>query len=363
MQKTSISARQIALFCACVLPAYKLVELPSLLSDFAKGGLLLPALLQFVLQFAVLGAVLYVIGSGKETLLSRLEKRLGKKLYIAYALYAPFFILFALLPILDLEKFTYAVFYDTAPTTFTFGVFFLLCAFIGCQTLKTVGRFGDVALFLFPISFFALIVMAFPACNFSALLPVTGVGGQTLLHTLKYTALPFTDVALLLPLLASLQYKKGDAKKICAGYGVGAFFTLLFLAVFYGTFSTTAWREHYAFTKIAQYFPALKVLGRLDLLFIYLICSVLFFYTSLPVLYAVRCVKGIFPRCSSAILSGGIAFALFLFALFCNKYYDGVYRFFGNALYPVFWVFGLLLPLALLLLQGDKTREKNASKK
>lgn len=362
MQKT-LPARQIALFCACVLPAYKLVELPSLLADFAKGGLLLPALLQFLLQFAVLGAVLYVVCNGEGTLLSRLEQRLGKRLFIVYALYAPFFLLFTLLPILDLEKFTYAVFYDTAPTTFTFGVFFLLCAFIGCQTLTTVGRFGDVALFLFPVSFIALIIMAFPACDLSALLPVAGVGGQTLLHSVKYTALPFSDVVILLPLIAVLDYKKGDGTKICIGYGVGALFTLLFLAVFYGIFSTTAWREHYAFTKIAQYFPALKVVGRLDLVFIYLICSVLFFYACLPVLYAVRCVKGVFPNCSSALLSGGISLGLFLFTLFCNKYYDGIYRFFGNTLYPVFWVFGILLPFILLFFKGGKKREKNASKK
>lgn len=362
MQKT-LPARQIALFCAFVLPAYKLVELPSLLADFAKGGLLLPALLQFLLQFAVLVAVLCVVCSGEGTLLSRLEKRLGKGLLVVYALYTLFFLLFSLLPILDLEKFTYAVFFDTAPTTFAFGAFFLLCAFIGCQSLKTVGRFGDVALFLFPASLVALGIMAFPACDLSALLPVTGVGGQTLLHSIKYTALPFSDVALLLPLLAVVDYQKGDAKKICIGYGVGAFLTLFFLAVFYGIFSTTAWREHYAFTKIAQYFPALKVLGRLDLLFIYLICSVLFFYACLPVLYSVRCVKSIFPKCSSALLSGGISLGLFLFTLFCNKYYDGIYGFFGNTLYPIFWVFGILLPLILLFFKGGKQRENHTSTK
>lgn len=361
MQKTLLPARQIALFCACVLPVYKLVELPSVLAESAKGGLLLPALFQFALQFIVLLALLYVVKNGNQPLVTRLEQRLGKWRYILFSLYALFFLLYVLLPLLDLEKFTYAVFYDTAPTTFSFGAFFLLCAFIGCKGLRTVGRFSDVAVFLFPVAFVALTTMSFAVCDFSALLPVTGIPPKTLLSSVRYTALPFSDVVLILPLLLVLDYKRGDAKKICIGYAVGSAFVLLFLAVFYGVFSTTAQREHYAFAKIAQYFPALKVLGRLDLIFIYLLCVVLFFYTALPVLYTVRCVKCVLPNLSSAVVSGVLSFGLFLFTLFCNKYYDGIYHFFGNGLYAVFWLFGLILPLFLLFFTGGKKGEKHTS--
>lgn len=361
MQKTLLPARQIALFCACVLPVYKLLELPSVLADFVKGGLLFPALLQFAVQFGVLLALLYVIKNGDKPLIERLQTRLGKWLYPFYALYAVFFFSYAVLPLLDLEKFTYAVFYDTAPTTFAFGFFFLLCAFIGCKKLITVGRFSDVALFLFPVAFFALTVMALPACDFSAVLPIFNTPVKDVWYAVKYTAMPFSDVALILPLLLFLDYKRGDTKKICLGYGVGVAFTLLFLVVFYGVFSTTAPREHYAFSKIAQYFSALKVVGRIDLLFVYFLCVVLFFYSAVPVLYGVRCIKALTPKFPTAVISGAISFALFLFVLFCNKYYDGAYRLFGNALYPVFWVFGVLLPLALLFLKGGNKREKDAS--
>ena len=361
MQKTLLPARQIALFCACVLPVYKLVELPSVLAQFSKGSILLPALFQYALQFGVLFALLYVCKNGEQPLLFRLQNRLGKWLYLFALLYGVFFLTFALLPILDLEKFTYAVFYDTAPTTFTFGVFFLLCAFIACKGLRTVGRFADVALFLFPISLFALTAMSFAVCDLSSLLPLTGMPLAKFISSLKYTALPFSDVVLLLPMLLVLDYKKGDTRKICIGYGVGIAFTLLFLAVFYGVFSTTAQKEHYAFAKIAQYFPALKVLGRMDLIFVYLICIVLFFFTSLPVLYTVRCVKTVFPKLSTAILSGTLSLGLFFFTLFCNKYYDGIYNVFGNVLFPVFWLFGLILPLSSLFFIGGKSREKHTS--
>ncbi|MBR2023589.1 MAG: GerAB/ArcD/ProY family transporter [Clostridia bacterium] len=360
MQK-SIPARQIALFSACVLPVYKMLELPSLLARRTNGDLWLPALLQLALQFALLCAVLYAVKRGEGTLLSRMQAKLGKGLYAVYGLYAVFYLFYAVLPILDLEKFTYAVFYDTAPTSFSFGFFFLLLAFVGCKRLKTVGRFGDGALFIFPIAFFALIVMAFSACDLSSLLPVAKTPVQDVVSAVRYTAMPFCDVALLLPLVLRLEYQKGDGKKIAVGYGVGAICSLLFLVVFYGVFSTSAGREHYAFSKIAQYFPALDVVGRVDLLFVYLLCILAFFYACVPFLYTVRCVKRLAPKFSPCLSSGILAVVAFVFTLFCNKYYDAIYSLFGYRLYPVFWVFGFILPLLLLFFTGGKKRATNAS--
>ncbi len=360
MQKTSLPARQIALFCACVLPIYKWVEAPAVLARITKGGLLFPSLVQFAVQLGVLLLLLYVISKGDKPLIERLQEKLGKWLYLFYALYGVFFLGYIVLPLLDLEKFTYAVFYDTAPTTFSFGFFFVLCAFVGCKKLTTVGRFSDIALFLSPVATLVLFVMAIPALDLSALLPI-GAPLPDILYAVQYTAMPFADIAFLLPLLLFLDYRKGDGKKIAWGYSVGAVVTLLFLALFYGIFSTTAKREHYAFAKIAQYFPALQVIGRLDLLFVYFLCVILFFYTALPLLYTVRCAVGIFPKIPTALLSGGISAGLFLFILFCNKYYNGIYALFGHHLYPIFWLFNLILPLGLLFLTGGKKRAKNAS--
>ena len=360
MQK-SVPARQIALFSACVLPVYKMVEFPSLLARRVGGDIWLPALIQFALQFLLLLALLWTVKKGEDTLAVRLENKLGKAVGVVYGLYAVFFLLFAVLPVLDLEKFTYAVFYDTAPTSFSFGFFFLLSAYIGCRGISCVGRFGDGALFLVPLAFFALLVMSFPACDFSALLPIAKTPPVQIFDAVRYTAMPFTDVAVLLPLLLRWEYEKGDVKKISLGYGVGAAISLVFLAVFYGVFSSSAGREHYAFSKIARYFPALSVVGRVDLLFVYLMCIALLFYACVPFLYAVRGIHRIAPKISPCLLSGGIALGFFLFTLFCNKYYDAIYALFGYYLYPVFWVFGFVLPLFLLFFTGGKRRAKNTS--
>ena len=174
-----------------------------------------------------------------------------------------------------------------------------------------------------------------------------------------YTTPHFSDVVLLLPLLGNLRYQKGDGKKITIGYATGSLLTLLFLGVFYAVYSTIAPREHYAFAKIAQYFPALSVVGRIDLIFVYLLCVVLFFYTATPLQYAVTFTARAIGTKKKILLSAAVNFAAFLFVLFCNKYYDSLYAFFCNRLFPAFWFFSLP-PLLLLFFRKEKGVKNNA---
>lgn len=352
-----VNARQVAFFASFLLPVYKLLELPSLLARFAKGDLLLPALLQFITQFSVLIALLFVLSRSDKTLIERLEARLGKWTKLVYGVYALVFLFFAVLPLLDLEKFVYAVFYDTSPTLFSFTAFFVLSAFLCMKGVKAVGRIGDLGLFLFPVPFLALIVMSLVEADVSNLLPFFERPFRETVKGYSYTTTHFADVLLLLPLLGNMRYEKGDGVKIGIGYGVGAIFTLLFLAVFYGVYSTIAPREHYAFAKIAQYFPVLSVVGRIDLIFVYLLCVVLFFYTAIPLRNAVDCAGKTCGLQGKTLLSFLVNIGAFLFVLFANKYYDSIYAFYGNYAYPVFWVFSTLLPLLLLLLKEEKSEK------
>lgn len=356
----AVCARQIAFFAAFVLPIYKLLELPSLLARFAEGDLLLPALLQFFLQTGVIIALLYAASRSDKTLIERLEARLGKWTRLIYGAYALVFLLAAVLPLLDLEKFVYAVFYDTSPTLFSFAAFFVFSAFFCTKGVKALGRIGDLSLFLFLFPFLSLIVMSLVEADITNLLPFFGQPFTSTVSGVTYTTPHFVDTLLLLPLIANLRFEKGDGVKITAGYCLGAVFTLIFLAVFYSVYSSIALRKHYAFAKIAQYFPVLSVVGRIDLIFVYMLCVVLFFYVATPLRNAVEYALKTSGMKSKTLLSFFINLAAFLFVLFCNKYYDRIYSFFGKYLFPVFWVFTLLLPLLLLLLKREKTEDEHA---
>ncbi len=349
-QKGKIYARQIAFAAAFILPLGKFLETPSILSKFAKGDILLPALLHFLVQSLILLALLYASSKSDKPLLLRLKEKLGKGTYILFAVYALYFLYAALLPLLDLEKFVYAVFFDTAPTTFSFGAFFLLLAFVCSKGIKSLGRCADLSLFLFLLPFLALVGMACFNTDLTRLLPFFGTHARGVAKAFVKSTPHFSDAALLLPLISSFSYKKRDGVKIMTGYWVGALFTLSFFAVFFGVFSTLAPREHYAFSKIAQYFSALDVVGRIDLLFVYLLSVVLLFYTCLPLVYVTELTSSLFHTQRKTIFSAVLSFLLFLFVLFANQYYDALYGVVGGRLPAIFWFVADLLPTFLFLL-------------
>ena len=125
---------------------------------------------------------------------------------------------------------------------------------------------------------------------------------------------------------------------------------MLFFAVFYALFSSLAPREHYAFAKIAQYFPALEIIGRIDLLFVYLLTIVLLVYTCLPIHYATGCIAKTLRVRRRTWISTIINLALFLFALFGNRFYNRLYYVISIRLSPIFWIVADMLPLLLLFL-------------
>ena len=83
----------------------KFLEAPSILAKYAKGDILLPALLHFLVQTLVLLAVLWSATSSERTLRERLESALGKGVFLLYIGYALYFLFSAILPLLDFEKF------------------------------------------------------------------------------------------------------------------------------------------------------------------------------------------------------------------------------------------------------------------
>ena len=281
---------------------------------------------------------------------------------IFYVLFALFYVFTAVLPILDLEKFVYAALFDTAPTTFSFGVFFLFSAYACVKGIKSISRSADLCLFLFLFPFLAIIAMALPAARFSNLMPLFGTDFKSALTATRLTIPHYFDAILLLPLIANLKYKEGDGAKIMVGFWAGALLSLLFLATFYAVFSSLAPREHYAFSKIAQYFPALSVIGRIDLIFIYLLSVVLLFYTCLPLQYATESIASLCHTQRKTWISAIFHLLLFIAALFLNKYYDTFYQIISRRLFWVFIFIADMVPPFLIFLPKNPKKTKKQNK-
>lgn len=357
--KSDINGRQLCFFAAFVLPAAKLLTLPSALAESAKNDLLLPAIAHFLLQAVAIALLLLTSSRSDKTVYDLVADKLGTvAAKTVYALYAAYFVFASLLPLLELERFVYAAFFDTAPVAFSLTPFFLLSAFVCTRSFKGFSRTNDLAAPLFLVAFVGLVGMALPDADFSALLPL---GGGTPSGSLRAfaDALPqFIDAALFLPLLGAYRYRKGDGKKILGAYAAGAGFVLFFLATFYGVFGSIAPRQRFAFVKIAQYFSALAVIGRADLLLTYLLTVVLLFYYCLPLLLSTRCAARVLHTEKTVLLSACLNLGLFLFSFFCTEHYNLIYRAVGGTLKWVFPLFALLLPALSPLLTLQKRGEK-----
>ncbi len=368
-RRPAINTRQLCFFAAFIAPLPKLLEAPSLLSKYALGDLLLPAFLQYLLQTLPLAALLFIASRTKTGLFSLIEKKLGKTGgKIIYCILAAYFLFSSLLPLLDLEKFTQAAFYDTAPSAFTFTPFFFLSGFICAKGLRSFGRIADICFPIFLISFFGLILMSFGESDYEAILPWFEFPPSKIFNAVKYTSAHFSDGILFLALLGDYRYQKGDGKKIVASFWAGGAFVLLFLATFYGIYTTTAPSQHYAFTKIAQYFPALKTVGRIDLLFVYLLTVVLLYAYTLPLQLCNNLIQKVTKWQNRAVLSAITNALLFLFVFFGNKYMNTFYELISQTLWWLFPIFSIAVPVAaLFLLIGEKPpcpqSQKNSKEK
>lgn len=360
-QSEKVYARQIAFAAAFLLPAAQFLESPSILAKYAKGDLLLPAIIHFLLQSLVLLAIVYAASQSPVSILARLKGVFGAAMPLLYLFFAFFYLFFGILPLLDMEKYAYAAFFDTAPTAFSFGPFFLFSAYVCAKGIKSIARSADLCLFLFLFPLLALLAMSLTKADFSSLMPLFGTDLSEIGRAFSRATPHFSNVILLLPLIVRLQYKEGDGVKIMSGYWIGALLSLLFLAIFYAVFSTLAPREHYAFSKIAQYFPALSVIGRFDLIFIYFLSIVLLFYTCLPLQYTTECLAHLFKTERKTWISALLHVLLFIGVLFLNKYYDTIYNFISGNLFWIFLLIADMVPPFLIFL--PKTKPSNQPQK
>ena len=348
---TEINARQLAFFIAFFLPLGKLLELPSRLTAHAKGDLLIATFCGLLLEFLSFVAIFLFCKSTGSDPWTKIEERFGKNTSkILYGIYALFLLTFAILPLFDLEKFSHAAFSDTSPTFFIFTPFFILSGFICTKGIKGIGRAADLSPVLVLVPVIGLLFMSVGQADFSRLLPVVEKPIFLSLKAVWNSSAYFASGGLLLPIVCGYRYEKGDGKKLFPAFAVGAVLTLLFLAVFFAVFGLLGEKEHFAIMKIAQFFPALRFIGRIDLLLVYVLSIALFYYTAIPLQlfteFSARCLS----LQSKIGISSVLSVALYFAVLYGNKYTTAIHLFFEKWLAPIFLFFSALLPLLILLL-------------
>lgn len=352
-----ISPRQLYFFLACIMPAGKLVILPSLLAQQAKNDLLLPALIGYLVQAGVVFCVLLAAKKG-ESLFSLLRNTFGKIAAIAVmSVLSLFFFYAALLPLLEQRLFVQSTFYDTLPSLAAFAPYFVFSVYLCAKPLGSQGRVWDI---LGPIAIAGLagiLVLSVGETDLGALLPLGG-GGMGTFKALPVLSGWLFDGAVLLMLLGRIDYKKGTAWKGTLWYLAGALGVLLFLAVFYGVFGDVAVNQPFAIAKTSKYFSGITVLGRIDYIFIYALSLVMAFWCAMPLQAGIDCFLQPFgrERHLATILSVAVNAVFLALMYFLDNRFGEVLHFVTGAPFWIFVVFCTVLPPLSLLLRRDHER-------
>ncbi len=346
MRNNVLTTRQLCLILAVFFPASKLILVPSTLSGVAKNDLLLSAGLIFLLQGAAVFALLWLTSRKNETLFSLMQNRFGegwaRTCYLVLSLY---FLFAACFPLLEQKAYVLSTMYDTRPSIVVFLPFFLFSVYAAAKGLTSTGRSADLSLFFFLPAFLFLLAMAIGSADFTALLPVGFNAPSSVFRGALSVASDFAEAAYLLVFMGHVRVERGFLWKTTLSYVVGALAVLLFLAVFYGIFSTVAVRELYAVAKIARYYNALKFIGRVDFVFVYAMELVQLFALIIPIQLCVHTLARALNTQKTGVLSLLVNAALLAFILLTQDRFQSVEKIVNGYLFPVFLVFAFLLPL------------------
>ena len=370
----SLCTRQVCFIMYAYPVAGKILMMPALLSFYCKNDLVFPAVLCFLAQFAVVWAVAYACTRTQKTFFELVGGG-GKVLKkAAMWLFALFFAAAALVPLLEQKLFVQEIFYDTVPSLIIFLPFFILSVYVGSKGLRNAGRTADIAAPLFVAALAALLIMSVGESNLSWLLPVLKTPAGELINGARSALYNFTDGAVMLMLMGRFRARRGDCKKIVISYAASALTVCAFLALFYSIFSAISPDQYFAVSKMAIFFSALSLVGRIDLIAAYAMEACMLFALLLYVQLCVTCVcealgkeqtagRNVSPASAAASVAVNVLLAALVVAF--NEMYLPVQQFYRMYMWAAFALFSFILPAAgaaAALLRGMKGKEAGREK-
>lgn len=342
-----INSRQICFILFAYTAASRLVMYPTTLSILSERNLLFPALINFIISTLVIMSISILSSKTDKTFYELLQGRIGKiGARIVYGLFAAFFILSALLPIFEHKQYIHAIYYDTTSTLIVFLPLFIFTAYAASKKFTNIGRCADICLPIFVVCMFVIFLMGMGESKFATLLPILTENPGNILQGISGTAVWFVEPCWLLMFLGHFKYRKGDAVRITLSYAGAAVLILLFLAMFYGIYGGIAPSRTYAIARTSLFFSAIESIGRIDLVILFILETVLLFALALNIQLGVHATA----KCAgteklwliSIIINAVLALVLIIF----EHYYSVIY----NLYYGFFWIITLIFAVAIPLI-------------
>lgn len=341
-----INSRQICFIMIAYTAVSKFVLYPPEIANLSGNDLLFPALIDFLVQTAVIWAVSFLCSKTDKTFYGLLENTFGKVFArIIFGFFAAYFIFGAIFPVFEHTQYVGQIFYDTAPPLVVFLPFFVFAVYAGCKGFNNIGRCADICLPVFAVVTAIIMFMAFSEADFGNLLPVLKSPAKNVFGGALDTFFHFTEPAFMLMFMGHFKYRKGDAARITLSYAGGGLIVLLFLAIFYSVYGVITPSRDFAIAMIAIFFPAIEMIGRIDLIALYALEIAMLFAIVLNIQLAVYCLKMCTGVQIGGIWSLAVNAVLLILLVTLNNYFGGMYVVYQKWLWIVTVVFAVLMPL------------------
>lgn len=354
--KERISVRQICFILIAYNAVLKLMIYPSAIVSTSGNDLIFPALFDLIGQTVIIWSIAYLSSRTDKSFFELLEGTFNKTVArIIYALFALYFLLSAIVPMVEQQLLIHAAFYDTVPSLYVFLPFFIFSIYAGAKSFTNAGRCADISFPIFIFAIVAMIIMSAGQGEYSNLLPVfshslTDIAGGTLSSLFKYS-----DSAFLLIFLGSFRYKKGDAAKITLSYAFGGLIVIALLAIFYAVYGTMAPSRTFLLNDISVFFPAVSYVGRIDLVLLYALDIVILFAIVLHIQASVHCLSLAFLWDKRSVLSLGVNAVLIIITFLVNNKFSPLYQAASQWFWIPVLIFAYIIPLAVW---GLRRRER-----
>lgn len=355
--KTELSVRQICFITFAYTAVTKFIVYPTAVSYAAGRDLLISALVDFLVQGVIVWSVSYMCSRTDKTFFGLIEGTLGNvAARIIYGLFALFFILSSVIPVFEQKVYAQSIFYDTVPSLNIFLPVLFFTVYAASKGFENIGRCADICLPIFVTSMLFLFGMSLGEVEWDSFLPVFANSPKAVFGASLANAYRFFEPCWLLMFMGHFKYKKGDAAKITLSYVGGALTVLLLLASFYGIYGEISATRQFAVSRISLFFPAIDVVGRIDLLALYALELVMLFAFILNLQLAVHCIAKCTGYENRALLSLAVN-AVFVVAvpLLDNKF-DALIKFWSGWMWIATLIFVILIPLASWALKKGERR-------
>lgn len=341
------------------MPITKIFMLPSIMANTTNEDMWISVTLSFIIDIFSLIILLVVRNKTEKnvfTLLSDAFGKVGGKIILVF--YFIFFMLKAIVPINEQKDFIEFTLYFSLPSIFYFMPFYITAFYISIKKIRVLGRCADILWTMTIFGVLILIAISISNASLLTLLPIGANGAKNILTGTYQSLTWFGDSVFFVFFLGNYKNEKKSFRKILLSYVLGALMVILFMIIFYGVFTSIAFRQRFALTEIAKYTNVINNTGRLDYILIVMILCSHIIAISMPIYFASSLLQQIFSLKRSFISPIIVVTIHAIITLFFKQYYYSIENISINYMGFIYLFFSNVLPISLIFL--TKRRKTNA---